>query len=143
MIFSKSSEYAIRAVMYLCLNAKDDHCFKVKDISSAIGSPEYYTSKVLQSLVRQKIIFSNKGPSGGFYIDKTSKSVKLYDLVIAVEGSGFFDKCLLGLNKCTEKNPCPLHLFFTEHRNALKQLFLKKSVSDILIDQKNNKIYLK
>lgn len=143
MIFSKSTEYAIRATMFLCLNSSGNECFKINTIASAIDSPPFFTSKILQSLVRQNIISSTKGPKGGFYIDKKSKPIILYDLIIAVEGPDFFDKCLLGLNKCSEKNPCPLHKYFKKHKEELKQLFKKKSVSDIMTENNNGKINLK
>ncbi|MBK9792102.1 MAG: Rrf2 family transcriptional regulator [Sphingobacteriales bacterium] len=143
MIFSKSTEYAIRATMFLCLNSSGNECFKINTIASAIDSPPFFTSKILQTLVRQNIISSTKGPNGGFYVDKKSKPIILYDLIIAVEGPDFFDKCLLGLSTCTEKNPCPLHKDFKKHKEELKQLFKKKSVSDIMTENNNGKINLK
>jgi Rrf2 family protein len=129
--------------MFLCLNSSGNECFKINTIASAIDSPPFFTSKILQTLVRQNIISSTKGPNGGFYVDKKSKPIILYDLIIAVEGPDFFDKCLLGLNKCSEKNPCPLHKYFKKHKEELKQLFKKKSVSDIMTENNNGKINLK
>ena len=143
MIFSKSTEYEIRATMFLCLNSSGSECFKINTIASAIDSPPFFTSKILQSLVRQNIISSTKGPKGGFYIDKKSKSIILYDLIIAVEGPDFFDKCLLGLNKCSEKNPCPLHKYFKKHKEELKLLFKKKTISDIMNESIKNEIHLR
>ncbi len=143
MIFSKSSEYAIRATMFLCINAKKKACFNIKEISDEIDSPLFFTSKILQSLVRQKIISSTKGPNGGFYVEKDITQIKLFDLITAVEGPDFFEKCILGLKECSDKNPCPLHQYFKKHREELKELFMQKSVSDILAENKKSKINLR
>jgi Rrf2 family protein len=143
MIFSKSTEYAIRAIMFLCLHANENKCFNIKTIAEAIDSPPFFTSKILQSLVRQNIISSTKGPNGGFYVNKKNKPIVLYDLIIAVEGPDFFDKCLLGLSTCTEKNPCPLHKDFKKHKEELKLLFKKKTIADVMTESMKDEIHLR
>lgn len=143
MIFSKSSEYAIRAVMYICQHSKDEHRLNIKEIAREINSPEYFTSKILQQLVRQKIIASSKGPNGGFYISDNSKPISIYKIAEAIDGPEFFDKCILGLSKCSDKNPCPMHQHYVEHKAALKKVFMEKTIAEILADTPKHKINLK
>ena len=110
MIFSKACEYGIRATIYIALQSLEGNRANLKDISSEIESPEAYTAKILQMLVKHKIITSVKGAMGGFEIDKKQMNkIRLEDIVIAIDG-GFSDKiCVLGLKICSQKHPCPVH----------------------------------
>jgi len=142
MIFSKSCEYALRSVLYICTKSSEGINLSVKEIAAEIESPEPFTAKILQQLARQKIISSIKGPNGGFYIEKQKKPVTILQIVEAIEGPDFFDRCVLGLKNCTERKPCPLHEHFIQHRKDIKELFKTKTVHDLIIKQKG-KINLK
>jgi Rrf2 family protein len=138
MIFSKSCEYALKSVIYLSANVKDNDKANVKEISNAINSPEPFTAKILQQLSKQKIVASTKGPNGGFYIEKSTKPITIYKVIEAIEGPEFFDRCILGLSDCLNKKPCPLHEYFVKHRTELKELFMKKTINDISSIEKLN-----
>jgi len=69
-MFSKACEYGIRASIYITEQSLRDRKVSLKDVAKAIESPEAYTSKILQQLVRNNIINSDKGPTGGFSMDK-------------------------------------------------------------------------
>ena len=142
MIFSKSCEYALRSVIYICTKSNEGINLSVKEIAAEIESPEPFTAKILQQLARQKIISSIKGPNGGFYIEKQNKPVTIYQIVEAIEGPDFFDRCVLGLKNCSERKPCPLHNDFIQHRKEIKELFKTKTISDLILNQKR-KINLK
>lgn len=141
MIFSKSCEYALRSVIYICSKSESGVNLSVKDIAKEINSPEPFTAKILQQLARQKIISSIKGPNGGFYIDSSNKKpISIMQIVEAVEGPDFFDRCILGLDNCSAKNPCPLHHHFITHRNEIAKLVREKSISDLVVESKKIKL---
>lgn len=110
MIFSKACEYGVRAAIYVAQRSLQNERCSMKDISKEIDSPEAFTAKILQTLVRADIISSVKGATGGFEIDiRHMKKVKFSDIITAVDG-GVKDKiCVLGLEKCSESQPCPVH----------------------------------
>ncbi len=130
-MFSKACEYGIRAVIYIWSQSKQNKKLGVKDICKEIDGPEYFTAKVLQSLARQNIISSSKGPNGGFYIDKDQEQLRLIDLVIAIDGDGIFKGCGLGLKQCNEDNPCPIHHDFKVVRDQLTQMLTEKSLKEV------------
>ena len=61
-MFSKACEYAIKAVIIISLNSGKNKLTGVKEISEEIESPEAFTAKILQNLVKQEIISSKKVP---------------------------------------------------------------------------------
>lgn len=124
MIFSKACEYGIRATIYVAQKSLNQERCSMKDISKEIGSPEAFTAKILQKLVKADIIKSIKGATGGFEVGaKEMKKIKLADIVIAIDGDFNEKKCVLGLKKCSEDQPCPVH-------NTYK--FIKKDVLSMI-----------
>ena len=71
-MFSKACEYGIRAVIYIWSQSEEGKKIGIKDISKEIDGPEFFTAKILQSLAKQGVVSSAKGPNGGFFIEKES-----------------------------------------------------------------------
>ena len=65
-MLSNSSKYAINAVIYLAANSSESKRIGVKEVADALHIPLPFLAKILQALVRKKVISSNKGPGGGF-----------------------------------------------------------------------------
>lgn len=57
-MFSKACEYAIRASIYIAAETEDGRCIGLPDIAKKINSPEAFTSKILQKLVKNEVIQS-------------------------------------------------------------------------------------
>ncbi len=110
MLLSKACEYAIRASIYITLQSLEDRRTNLKDIAAEIESPEAFTAKILQQLVKADIIYSVKGAWGGFEIArKQMDRVRLYDIVTAIDGKFNDTRCVLGLKACSHQQPCPVH----------------------------------
>ena len=133
-MFTRSTEYAIRAVVYLAQNTSDENRVGIKIIASDLGFPEHYLAKVLQHLVKSKIILSAKGPNGGFYATSQTPDVTLLNIVDANEGLGFFDKCGLGLHECNDEKPCPIHKDYQIFRGDFYKMLSEKTIKDIKED---------
>ncbi len=126
-MFSKTCEYAIRALILIAHNSGKGRKVGVKEIAAGIDAPEYFIAKILNDLVRKNLLQSIKGPSGGFYLDKESLRNSLADIVRAVDGDKLFSGCGMGLDYCSAKKPCPLHNDFKKMRDQLSAI-LRKSI---------------
>lgn len=122
-MFSKTCEYAIRATIYIANKSKEGTNVGLKDIAKNIDSPEAFTAKILQKLVKDDLVFSIKGPNGGFSLsNEQQEEVYLIDVVRCIDGSQTYDGCGLGLSQCSEEKPCPIHFQFKEVRTKLKHM---------------------
>jgi len=131
-MFSKSCEYGIRAVIFIAVESAKGRKTGIKQIARQIDSPEAFTAKVLQALVKRQIIISVKGPSGGFYIPENSLSeIKLVEIITAIDGEAVFKDCALGLDGCSEDSPCPLHNEFKHIRDELGEMLRSVSIEDL------------
>jgi len=121
-VFSKTCEYAIRAVFFIAHKTASGGRVGIKEVAGGIDSPEPFLAKILQDLSRKGIVQSAKGPNGGFYLDAEALKRPLTDIVEAVDGNALFTGCALGLKQCSEVNPCPLHGKFKAIRTEIHQL---------------------
>ena len=121
-MFSKTCEYAIRALIFIAQKSKDGSRISIKDISSGIDSPEYFIAKILQDLSRKGFVQSAKGPNGGFYMDDANLEQSVADIVREIDGDKLFSGCGLGLKECSEDHPCPIHNDFKHIRQEIKDM---------------------
>ncbi len=143
-MFSKACEYGIKASIYIALNSYDGKRVSLKEIAKEVNSPEAFTAKILQDLVRHKIINSVKGAYGGFEIDKENiASIKLAQIVNAIDGDGIYHGCGLGLDVCDANHPCPVHDQFITIRNELKYMLEKTNLEQLALDIKSGTSFLK
>lgn len=108
-MLSKSCEYALRAVIFLSSRSIDESMVSADELANDIQAPKPFISKILQQLSKNDIISSKKGPNGGFYMTKKNKMSRMSEIIIAIDGRKLYDNCVLGLKKCSDVRPCPLH----------------------------------
>jgi len=143
-MFSKACEYGIKAAIFIAINSIDGKRVSPKEIAEEIDSPQAFTAKILQALVRHKIINSVKGAYGGFEIDrKEIASIKLSQIVIAIDGDKIYKGCGLGLEICDENHPCPVHDKFKEVREGLKFMLENTSLDELALNIQSGFSFLK
>lgn len=143
-MFSKACEYGIKATVYIARQSLHGNRVGLKDIASEVDSPEAFTAKILQLLVRAGIIDSVKGRSGGFEVDRERmKRTTLTEIVHAIDGDAIYKGCGLGLSECSAKHPCPVHYKFKALRDDLKKMLDSMTIFELSMKLKNGLTYLK
>jgi Rrf2 family transcriptional regulator, iron-sulfur cluster assembly transcription factor len=131
-MLSSSSKYAIRAVMYIASQPRDNGKIGIKKISEDLGLPTPFLAKILQLLAKQKILSSSKGPHGGFSLQRHPKEITLLDIITAIDGNDIFDNCIIHNMPCisvdSNKLKCPIHDDYQKVRNNLQKLFSSKTI---------------
>lgn len=120
MIYSKSCEYAVRALIYLTM-LDEGQMATVREISRQEGLPTQFLSKLLPSLARVGIVRGAKGPGGGFALAAPPAHITLFDVVECIDGPQQFERCGVGLAECTDTTPCALHDRWTVLRDAIRR----------------------
>lgn len=130
-MFSKTCEYAIRAMIYIAQKSNEGVRVGIKEIALGIDSPEHFIAKILQELARKGLVQSIKGPNGGFYHDEQTLNHSLADVVKAIDGEKIFSGCGLGLKECSENHPCPIHHEFKKVRSQMKAILENAKISEL------------
>lgn len=133
-MFSQAAKYATKAVIYIWTQSLEDRKVGAKEIGNKIDTPEAFTAKILQTLVKAGLIGSVKGPNGGFFVDESHSKFTLKDIIKAIEGDNLFSGCSLGLPNCSEKNPCPLHFEVVKVRKELDNMLTSKSIKLLAVE---------
>jgi Rrf2 family transcriptional regulator, iron-sulfur cluster assembly transcription factor len=129
-MFSKACEYSIKAVIFLATRPPENPRTRLQEIAEAIDSPVAFTAKLLQELVRRDVIWSIKGPNGGFELAGDGDEITLYQVVEAIDGKKLFESCALGLKGCSAKHPCPIHDKFVSVRDHLTDVVKSTTVRE-------------
>jgi len=135
-MISNSCRYGIRALIYIASRSDGTKITGLKQISKDLKLPSPYLAKILQLLAKRKILYSIKGPNGGFSLLKDPKKITLLDIVKIIDGDEVFTNCLIHNTSCAcvdkQKIPCPLHNDYSSVRTDLIEVFSKNSIYDIV-----------
>jgi Rrf2 family protein len=141
-MLSYTCKTAIKSVIYLASKSELGEKAGIKEIAERINASEHTVGKILQTLARQGLINSVKGPSGGFFINKLQQNQPISNIVETIEGKQVFKECGLGLSKCSALHPCPIHDEYTAARDMIEKLFSEKKVKDLCGPITNGLAYL-
>ena len=130
-MLSLTCKTGIKAVIYLASKFEAGGKAGIKEIAEFINASEHTVGKLLQTLVKEEVICSSKGPNGGFYITEKQLQQPVIIIVEAIDGKQLFEECGLGLSKCSALHPCPLHNDYKIIRDRFKQMCQQKKVNDL------------
>jgi len=127
MIYSNACGYAIRAVVRLA-SLRPQGYVLLDELCQDTDLPRHFVAKIFQDLVRQGVMLSAKGRGGGFALAKPASEVRLYDIVAVVDGVEQFDQCVVGIERCSDTQSCPLHDSWKPLRQQIKSFLLNTTV---------------
>jgi len=134
MQITREGDYGIRSVLYLARQPYKKISF-VNEISEEYKIPRSFLAKILQKLVKAKIVRSYRGVKGGFSLAKHARDISVLDVMEAIEGKLQMNICLSDKRKCVFSKHCPINSVW-ENAQAKVVEVLKKSNFDDLARQK-------
>ena len=141
-MLSLTCKTAIKSVIYLASKFDSGEKASIKEIAEFIGASEHTVGKMLQTLVKENVINSAKGPTGGFYITATQKSQPIIAVIEAIDGEDVFKQCGLGLSKCAATHPCPIHDEYKIVRDLFEKMARNNTMSNLCEPVNNGLTYL-
>lgn len=141
-MLSQTCKIAIKAVIYLATKFETGERAAIREIASHIEASEHTVGKLLQTLVRQDVIKSVKGPSGGFFLSRIQLEQPVRNIIDAIDGKQIFCDCGLGLSQCSASHPCPIHDEYKAVRDMLDKIFSSKRIIDLYEPVTRGQAYL-
>lgn len=141
-MLSSSSKYAVNAVLYLAVHSSHTNKIRAKEIAEAIKLPSPFLAKLLQSLSRENIISSSKGPTGGFFLTAEALQLPLLEVVKVIDGTDRLEDCVLGLKKCSSEKPCPVHFSVQPLKLKFRRELEENSIAAFAEKVRSGKTYL-
>jgi Rrf2 family protein len=132
-MLSSACQDTIRAAVWLSTKPQDEY-YHIQSISDALNLPYHFLAKSLQTLVRCNILVSRRGANGGVKLARASSDITLISLIDAVDGSTFFDACILGIGDCEDEKPCALHAQWEKWRTEMHEMYSAMRLDEITDD---------
>jgi Rrf2 family protein len=85
MRLTRASSYALHAVVYMAGQKKDGPT-PSHVITEKRGIPERFLLKVLKPLVSAQVLYSVKGPNGGYRLARPANEITILEVLEAVDG---------------------------------------------------------
>lgn len=127
MLFSKSTQYALQALVEMTEKYKDEYV-TATDLSSEIDVPKEFLAKIFQDLVRRGILESRRGRGGGFKLSRPPEEVDIYEIVVLIDGTQPMSGCIFDGKTCHPEDPCPLHDEWVEIRDEIIEFTRRNSI---------------
>src|SRR5690606_5893254 len=130
-VLSRASIYGLRALIYMAAHGKSRAFVSVREMSDELHISPHFLTKIFQLLTRAGMLTASRGPHGGVAMKIPPEKLFVIDIVHTLDGHDFFDTCLLGLPGCGEEAPCPVHAFWKEIKDVLKEEFSTLSLAEL------------
>lgn len=110
MRITQEADYALRIVLMLSRVGKNNH-MDAKKISEKENVPLRFALKILRKLKKAEIVQSIRGVNGGYLINKDIENITMKDVIEAIDGSVFINRCLEDPNLCNlnRTDHCTIH----------------------------------
>lgn len=139
MLYSKSSQYAIRSMAYLAKLPADQLC-GIELIARKEKIPYSFLAKIMQALVKKRLVRSARGLNGGFTLNAPPEKISLLMIVDAIENlTDEIQECILGKSACSDENRCALHDSWKDLRNRQLAFLGDVSLADLAAQIKQRK----
>jgi Rrf2 family protein len=102
-----------------------------KDICKAQGITPAFLTKILQPLIKDGIVGSQRGVGGGFYLAKPPEEISLLDIVKSQEGPVYLNQCLIEEGACEREFFCPVHGAWAEIRQDFMTNLSRYNFADL------------
>jgi len=131
-MLSNTSNYAIRALVYLELYSSPEKKAGIKQMVADMDIPAPFLSKILQLLVKGKLLDSSKGPNGGFSLLKPAIDITMLDVVEAIDGKENLGNCVIKSTTCEATEPCSVHHKMAQIKSQVKKQFSTETIADLV-----------
>lgn len=130
---SRKTEYALLAISHL-MEAGQGEVVRTREIVERFGVPAELMAKVLQKLVRDGMLVSTPGPTGGYTLAGDTADLTIGRVVRAVEGRTTLVSCINNTSSdCEQHATCtirgPLERIDARVQNLLDHISVREVCS--------------
>ena len=130
MQITRASDYAVRVMIHLS-GLPPGSTIRQSELAKATDVSGHFLSKVLQQLVRSRLIRSQRGAGGGYVLAIPAERVSLLNVLEAVEGPVRLNQCIEDGPSCHRKSWCPAHLVWAEAQAVITNVFGGASMASL------------
>ena len=133
---TKKADYGLIAMTHLAEHALAGTC-SAKDVAEAYGIPPEALAKILQKLVRAKLLVSQQGINGGYTLARSAHEITAFQVIRAIEGPLFLTSCTTTRGDCGQSTRCRVREPLRKVSQSIEQVLDGITVADMTEDATN------
>ena len=130
MRLTNRGRYAVTAMADLAIHS-DCRPVSLADIAIRQDIPISFLGQLFMSLREYGLVYSQRGPNGGYRLARDSSEISIVDVINAVDEKIHTLRCG-GLVNCQENQQCLTHTLWAAMDHRIRDLFADISISDIV-----------
>lgn len=129
---SRMADYAVVLMTHMAAQAED--VFTAQSLASQSHLPPPTVAKVMARLARGGLLRSQRGVKGGYRLANSPMSIRVVDIVAALDGPIALTDCLSNSSApCAMQNDCPSRLGVEKVNGVLRNALSALSLADLII----------
>jgi Rrf2 family protein len=130
MLLSKTSEHALRGLIYLATQTPGKPSLG-RDVAEHLGASVQYVTGILRRLAKRGVLISVKGKGGGFVLRPGAENMNILDMVEIVDGRQVMPHCVFSRKKCAKEMGCPIHCQWHQLKNQEMEIFRTQTIGSV------------
>ncbi len=129
MRLTRETEYALLGLRALARRPRGASV-TIDEVATAEDLPRSFLAKIFHKLSRHGILESSRGPGRGFTLIRAPESVSSLEVIEAVEGPDYLDRCVFWSGRCGTV-PCVLHQRFLTLKPRILSVLKETTLAEL------------
>ena len=130
MQLTLKGDYAVRVIVDLAAQPAGA-TVRTEEVGRRTGVPQAYLSKIIQALARVGLVRTQRGTRGGIALLEEPGAITLRQVIEAVEGPIYLNRCLIRPGQCPRDSFCPVHPVWARIQAIVTQELESVHVKDL------------
>lgn len=130
---SKKADYALLAMRHLAAHA-DRGTVSARELAENYDIPSELLAKVLQKLVRARLLESQQGTRGGYGLSRPAATVSVADVIQAIDGPLTVTACSADDHSCDQYSKCGIRDPLWRIKDRIVSALAATSVAELAVD---------
>ena len=131
---SKKADYALMAMKHLATRQDAAVSCSAREMAEAYEIPLELLAKVLQRLVRARLLVSVQGTRGGYRLGRTAAAIPVADVIQAVDGPVTVTACSPDDHRCEQYSKCSIRDPLWKIRGRIVEMLNTVSIADLTVE---------
>ena len=134
---SKKADYALIAMKHLALRPDGGGSASAREISESYDIPLELLAKVLQRLVRSRLLVSVQGTRGGYRLARHASAISVADVIQAADGPVTVTACSVDDHNCDQYTKCSIRDPLWKIKNRILEALNTVSVAEMAAESES------
>lgn len=130
---SKKADYALLAMRHLAAHS-DRGAMSARELAETYDIPPELLAKVLQRLVRSRLLESHQGIRGGYGLSRPALSISVVEVIQAIDGPLTVTACSEVDHSCDQYAKCNIRDPLWRIKDRIVSALAATSVADLAAD---------